>query len=491
MPQPSDYNEAVQALNSSKFTDNFIRSSSIAELDSNRLPASYSGNFACVYKIKADVTAGGGMWALRFFININGQTAARYRAIQTFLQATPCPFFVGFDFQDKAVFVSGNWYPLVKMPWIEGHTLDKYVKDNLRNPHAISVLATEFAQMIAALKSRGIAHGDLQHGNIIVSPTGIKLIDYDGLYCAATESIPSNEVGMPNYQHPGRTAANFGPDVDDFSAWIIFISLTLISKDTKLFNDNETLIFEKSDFESPRSSARLKAIATHHDPSIRALGGFIVHNLLPPKASEVPKFSHAVDPIATGAGRVPAATWWTKASSETTVTAHVAKTLAQPLPPMPRTVLQPTATSPYHPATATTSPARSKEFAYWAKWLGLVLISSVLFATLPLLALVGVLKLIAEILGLIGASREILAWAGALLGLLIGVGVSKHWVGAIIGAFLGAFILSFISYWCGQGAGPTSDFAKGIWANWATFVAFGGTLGCGVGVLFASAQVKR
>lgn len=305
MPLPSDYNDAVQSL-SQKFKDPIIRLGSIAERDNLGLPIPYSGNFACVYKVRA----AGSLWALRFFIHITPKTKARYKAIKIFFKTTPCNFFVEFDFQEDAVLVGGKWYPMVKMPWINGHTLDRFVRENISNPVVIMAVANDFASIVMQMKKLNVAHGDLQHGNIIITSNGIKLIDYDGLFCSATKSMETNEIGMPNYQHPKRRAVDVCENIDDFSAWIIFISLQILSKDKSYFNDNDSLIFEKSDFEFPKKSNRIKSITKHGNAEIRALGGFLVNSLLVSNVASVPRFSLSMNPVAVGSSQIPQESWW-------------------------------------------------------------------------------------------------------------------------------------------------------------------------------------
>ena len=57
---------------------------------------------------------------------------------------------------------------------------------------------------------REVAHGDLQHGNVLLVPgasansLAVKLIDYDGMCVPALAGSKSGEVGHPAYQHPQR-----------------------------------------------------------------------------------------------------------------------------------------------------------------------------------------------------------------------------------------------------------------------------------------------
>jgi hypothetical protein len=85
-----------------------------------------------------------------------------------------------------------------------------------------------------------------------------KPIDYDGMYIPALAGRPSEEMGQRNYQHPLRTAMDFGPTLDHFSEWVIYVSLVLLSWDatlwTKLKGGDECLLFRKIDFDDPESS---------------------------------------------------------------------------------------------------------------------------------------------------------------------------------------------------------------------------------------------
>ena len=315
MPLPSDYNDAIQAL-TLKFKDPIIKQGSIAERDAMGLPIPYSGNFACVYKIRAD----GKIWALRFFLVITPKTTARYKAIKNFFNTSNCDFFVDFDFQEDAVLISGKWHPMVKMPWIDGRTLDRFVNDNLATPNKIEKIANDFSKIIFQLKILKIAHGDLQHGNILVTNSGLKLIDYDCFFCSTTKTIATNEIGMPNYQHPKRKATDIGENIDDFSAWIIYISLKIISKDVSYFNNNDTLIFEKDDFEFPKNSRRIKSIIQHKDSEIRAFGKFIVNALLSPTVQSVPKFDLSTITKFIGSDKTQTNYWWTDSRSNKTKT---------------------------------------------------------------------------------------------------------------------------------------------------------------------------
>ena len=124
-----------------------------------------------------------------------------------------------------------GWFPILKMEWLEGKSLEQFVGEYINNPQTMQLLADRFKQLVVTLNRKGLAHGDLQHGNIIVVPTGIKLVDYDGMYVPDFKGRRATELGHPNYQHPLRSAEHFGDYLDNFSAWVIYCSILMLGID--------------------------------------------------------------------------------------------------------------------------------------------------------------------------------------------------------------------------------------------------------------------
>ena len=65
--------------------------------------------------------------------------------------------------------IDGQYYPIVKMEWVVGKKIDRYITDNLKNKQNLKRLFQQIQNLQQALRSRQIAHGDLQHGNILVT----------------------------------------------------------------------------------------------------------------------------------------------------------------------------------------------------------------------------------------------------------------------------------------------------------------------------------
>jgi len=111
------------------------------------------------------------------------------------------------------------------MEWVEGEQFDDYIVESLGNPAKLGQLLTKFLAMMDELRQAGIAHGDLQHGNIIMCGNELRLVDYDGMFVPAMNGYLASELGHRNYQHPQRAAHHFGPYLDNFSAWVIYASV--------------------------------------------------------------------------------------------------------------------------------------------------------------------------------------------------------------------------------------------------------------------------
>ncbi len=270
-PTPQDYNEAIQSPQIS-FSDPDLRQG-VVEVTSLGLPKPITGGFASVYHVKCKNRD----WAVRCFLREFQDQQERYGAISKHLRSAKSPYIVGFEFLAQGIRVKGRWYPILKMEWVRGELLNSYIRKHLGQPDAFRELANRWMTMIRALRAAGIAHGDLQHGNILVVNGDFRLIDYDGMFVPALNGRFSNEVGHRNYQHPQRTEFDFGPTIDNFSAWVIYVSLIALSIDSGLWTQmkagDECLLFRREDFEEPFASQHLSLLSTHRDQRLGALVG--------------------------------------------------------------------------------------------------------------------------------------------------------------------------------------------------------------------------
>ena len=165
----TDYQEAVQNPGFC-FTD--------AELQSGlpvtglwNMPEAMSGNFAVVFQIRSS----GHTYAVKCFTTYHPDQEQRYAIIAEYLQQARLPYMVGFVFLRQGIKIRGQWYPILKMEWVHGESLDSYIVRNLKDSEAIQNLANRFVDLTSALEHYKIAHGDLQHGNILVVNGDIRL----------------------------------------------------------------------------------------------------------------------------------------------------------------------------------------------------------------------------------------------------------------------------------------------------------------------------
>ena len=266
----TDYREAIQ-YPSFCFSDPLLVRG-VADKDRLGLPKVISGNFALVFPF----VCGGKRSAIRVFSTYHPDQEKRYAVIHSYLARHQLPYWVDFVFLRQGLKVNGQWYPLLKMDWVDGEPLNAYIEQHLHDPAAIRSLAHQFTTMISELQRLSIAHGDLQHGNILLVNGSLKLVDYDSMFVPGLEGLSSHELGHRNYQSPIRTESDFGAHLDRFSAWVIYASLEALASDPTLWRqfgkDREGLLFCRDDFLRADSSQVLDALDECSDEKVRGLG---------------------------------------------------------------------------------------------------------------------------------------------------------------------------------------------------------------------------
>jgi hypothetical protein len=310
-PTPQDYNEAVQAL--SQNTQDVQLQRGVLCTDAMGLPRPVSGAFASVYKV---TTRDKQDHALRCFLRNIADQSERYSLISNYVQNDDLPYTVTFDFMQSGIRVNGSWFPALKMDWVAGKTLDAYIGTHAHDRSRMSELTEKFLQMCSDLAAAGVAHGDLQHGNIIVTETDeLRLVDYDGMFVPSMKGMASNELGHRNYQHPGRAAEHFGEYLDNFSAWVIYTSLRAITLDPTLYallhGGDDCLLFRRNDFLDPVFANAFAILERHREKEVRMLARFVRSQLsvnprdVPPLSADVPEVKELV-PLAGGLAKVAA-----------------------------------------------------------------------------------------------------------------------------------------------------------------------------------------
>lgn len=285
-PSMSDYQEAVQNPRTA-FSDRELRSGTPIA-DALGLPKPITGGFASVYQVKC----GDHKWAVRCFLRYHEDTEQRYALIGKHLKQARLPYTAEFHYLRDGVRIRGQWYPVLKMEWVEGDPLNVYIEKNLGDAKALQDLAGEFVQMVARLRGSHVAHGDLQHGNILVVDGTLRLVDYDGMYVPGLAGMPSHELGHPNYQHPKRSDAHFGLYLDAFSSWVIYVSIMALSLRPDLWSvsgsGDERLLFAGRDFKTPESSPVLRAMEGSGDKVLCSMAASLRAVLRAPDPTVIP-----------------------------------------------------------------------------------------------------------------------------------------------------------------------------------------------------------
>jgi hypothetical protein len=270
-PQIVEYNEAVQNP-ATAFRDPELRQGQV-KLNALGLPVALSGGFALTYMMATQRRR----LAVRCFHREIPKAQHKYAAIARTVGALKSPYFVHFDYLADGIAIRGGWYPVVRMDWAEGDPLGIWLDRNAGDRRALEKLRAEFASLAAFLEKHGIAHGDIQNGNVIISRKGLQLVDYDGMFVPGMPADFSSETGHKHFQHPSRALSHFGPTIDRFSFIAVDLSLAALIEDPSLHRrfrqGGETILFRANDFAEPERS-EVFGILRQHDKLRRAAENF-------------------------------------------------------------------------------------------------------------------------------------------------------------------------------------------------------------------------
>jgi TonB family protein len=252
LPSPADYVDLLQHPETC-FVDPELQRGQ-ARTDVFGLPLAYRGNYAVAFHLQTGSKA----YAVRCFTRDVPEVQRRYDAISRFCETYVDPALCTFEYQGAGIRQKSDVFPIVKMEWARGERLDTWLTNNHEDRRGLRRVAEGIAQIADRLERKGAAHGDLQHGNLMVESGWVRLIDYDGMFVPGLETLRSPVVGHRNFQHPGRTETQFDAKIDRFSLLVIFIGLNALAADPTRYarySCDERILFERSDFEHPDESA--------------------------------------------------------------------------------------------------------------------------------------------------------------------------------------------------------------------------------------------
>ncbi|RSN31739.1 hypothetical protein DL990_17380 [Amycolatopsis sp. WAC 01416] len=270
LPTLDDYQTAIQVPGHT-LLDPVLHAGKV-EINSQSMPSVVSGGFALTYSI----TAGSRRFAVRCFHKPGNRLDERYAHISRFIRGRPdLRFLIDVDYVAEGILVNGRRLPIVRMPWVTGTRLNYWIEDNLDTTGALEKVRRAIASATESMSQAGIAHGDLQHGNILVEPTGkISLVDYDGMFLPELRPLGTIESGHRNYQHPERVE-DYNSSLDIFSAFAIDLAIDALKLNKTLwakFSNGENILFTSDDFAFPDSSdllARLEQMSPLADRARR------------------------------------------------------------------------------------------------------------------------------------------------------------------------------------------------------------------------------
>ncbi|MBR3022397.1 MAG: hypothetical protein IKH59_08565 [Bacteroidaceae bacterium] len=267
-------------------------------------PECYSGGFCLVYP----VSNGKNKYAFRVWHTEIEGIKERLIKISQYLDTHKLPYFVDFCYVENALRVfddEGNQQTIdaVTMEWVNGKNLVAYIDtivsdaslSDTEKKKKIATLASRFKEMVCKLHQINVAHGDLQHGNIIVDDDeSLKLVDYDSVYVPTFINEEQVTSGMAAYQHPCRKNRTFmSSKFDDFfSEQIIYLSLLCFSEDLTLWEpleerDEYSLLFTEADYLSLSASTQYKKIRRLPNKEIQLLLDELEQNLSYPDITHI------------------------------------------------------------------------------------------------------------------------------------------------------------------------------------------------------------
>ena len=204
------------------------------------------------------MSAANSTYAVRCFTREVSDQQARYGELSNYLLNVLPPSFVHFEYLEHGISLRGDWYPIVKMEWVDGELLSRFVDSRVNQADTLRRIAAQWrGGPTASLRGLRIAHNDLQHGNVMVQRDGsIRLVDYDGMFLPKFRGERSPELGHKNYQHPSRSSEHYDENVDNFPSVVIYLSLLAIASDPGLwaYHNEDNLILTRNDYADPGSS---------------------------------------------------------------------------------------------------------------------------------------------------------------------------------------------------------------------------------------------
>ena len=145
-PLISDYVSSILSAE-----DNFKELTNLRPvLDEEGQPTMSSGNFAVVFKMKDEQT--GKLYAVKCFLKEQEGRAESYKLIEEELEFVSSNYLTSIRYMEDELFVDSNntgvtEFPVLLMDWVEGETLDKYIRSHTDYVYDLSMLVYRFSKL--------------------------------------------------------------------------------------------------------------------------------------------------------------------------------------------------------------------------------------------------------------------------------------------------------------------------------------------------------
>jgi len=261
LPTLGDYVSAFQQ-EAFAFTVEELKAGRVARQPDGKTVKSWSGSFAVTFEVQT----GSARQAIRCFTNSStdfDDIQKRYSLIRSAIKTADTNSLLPVEYLADCVrtfSLPAMRFPIIRMPWVEGIPISDWVKQwhATANLKELRDFIRRFIDIHDRLGQAHIAHGDLQHGNVLVRHDGsIVLVDYDGMFVPGMPEqglSRSNERGHPNYQHPDRNE-QFDERLDRFAGMVIVTALRTLEADRAAWdqfsNGGDNLLFAADDFKDP------------------------------------------------------------------------------------------------------------------------------------------------------------------------------------------------------------------------------------------------
>jgi hypothetical protein len=247
-----------------------------------QIPMPASGTAAVVFKARID----GAEQAMRFFIREDASNRQRYTALgRYFVDHDLGDCVASATWVDDAISINNLTWPMVQMSWVNGRTLDAYISYlvDQGDVAALGSLAATWRNLIDRLKKAEFAHGDLQHGNVLIdTESTLRLVDFDGSWIKTfCNEKPPSETGHRNYQRSGRKWDQW---MDTFPGLVIYTALLGLSKNPgswSRLSTGENILFSQQDFAEPFQTNTWKYLSTIGDPEVDHLANRLKECCMP------------------------------------------------------------------------------------------------------------------------------------------------------------------------------------------------------------------